>query len=383
MPTRLTRTAVLALVAAPLAAACREAPAADSAPAGTAVSATQVALADTSVGADSSTRAPRRAVTPAAPPSAAAAPPASADSVALSAIPASRGKHGRGSFLAAVRAGVRAEATWPAGPTANAGAILPARRIIAYYGNPLSKRMGVLGEYPVDEMLSRLDKEVAAWNRADPSTPVQPALHVVATVAQGAPGRDGKYRLRMDSTLIEKVYGWARSRDALLFVDVQVGQSTVQQELEPLMKFLARPDVHLGLDPEFSMHYERAGLKPGARIGTMRAADVNAAIRALDALVREKKLPPKVLVVHRFTRKMVPDAEQIRPTANVQVVMDMDGWGAPWLKFDSYRDYVVAHPVQYTGFKLFYHNDTKKGDALLTPPELLALRPRPLYIQYQ
>jgi hypothetical protein len=63
--------------------------------------------------------------------------------------------------------------------------------------------------------------------------------------------------------------------------------------------------------------------------------------------------------------------------------MHMDGWGAPWLKRDSYRDYIVREPVQYTGFKLFYHNDTKNGDPLMTPADLLRLAPRPLYIQYQ
>ena len=88
-------------------------------------------------------------------------------------------------------------------------------------------------------------------------------------------------------------------------------------------------------------------------------------------------------IVHRFRRDMVPDPENIKPTSRVQVVMDMDGWGPPWLKFDSYRDYVVAHPVQYTGFKIFYHNDTRKGDQLLTPGEVLRLLPRPMYIQYQ
>jgi hypothetical protein len=30
------------------------------------------------------------------------------------------------------------------------GALLPANRIVAFYGNPLSKKMGVLGEYPKD-----------------------------------------------------------------------------------------------------------------------------------------------------------------------------------------------------------------------------------------
>ena len=62
--------------------------------------------------------------------------------------------------------------------------------------------------------------------------------------------------------------------------------------------------------------------------------------------------------VHRFTSTMAPDAENIRPTSHVQVVMDMDGWGPPWLTFDSYRGYVVNHPAQYTGFKIFYHNDS-------------------------
>ena len=87
--------------------------------------------------------------------------------------------------------------------------------------------------------------------------------------------------------------------------------------------------------------------------------------------------------MHRFRADMVPDAESIKPTPRVQVVMDMDGWGPPWLKFDSYRDYIVAHPVQFTGFKIFYHNDVRKGDQLLTPAEVLHLLPRPLYIQYQ
>jgi hypothetical protein len=115
----------------------------------------------------------------------------------------------------------------------------------------------------------------------------------------------------------------------------------------------------------------------------MRAADVNYVIGELDRIVRANHLPPKVLVIHRFTRDMVPDAENIRPTPNVQVVMDMDGWGAPWLKRDSYQDYIVRHPVEFTGFKLFYHNDTKKGDALMSPTEVLKFRPLPYYIQYQ
>ena len=183
--------------------------------------------------------------------------------------------------------------------------------------------------------------------------------------------------------MIERTYKWAKSRNGILFLDIQASHSTLQKELPRLLPWLARPDVHLGVDPEFYMHYEREGMRPSSKIGMMMASDINYVIRTLDKLVADKNLPPKILVVHRFTRRMVPDAENIRPTPRVQVVMHMDGWGPPWLKFDSYRDYIVEHPVQFTGFKLFYHNDTKKGDALLTPSELLQLRPKLSYVQYQ
>jgi hypothetical protein len=307
---------------------------------------------------------------------------ASTDTVTPHLIPG-RGKMDASSFGATVRAGAKAAATWPAGPAAAAGALLPQNRIVAYYGNPHSKKMGVLGEYPEEQMLGMLDKTVALWKAADPKTPVIPAIHLVTVVAQGAAGADGMWRRREDPSMIERSYQWAKNRHGLLILDIQASHSTLEQELPRLLPYLARPDVHLGVDPEFFMHYEREGLRPSSKIGTMMAKDVNYAIRTLDSLVVANKLPPKILVVHRFTSKMVPDAENIRPTSHVQVVMDMDGWGPPWLKFDSYRDYIVNHPVQYTGFKIFYHNDTKKGDALLTPGEVLQLRPRLSYIQYQ
>ncbi|MBA3466315.1 MAG: hypothetical protein H0T21_02825 [Gemmatimonadaceae bacterium] len=284
-------------------------------------------------------------------------------------------------LVSAIRSGMK-DTRWPVkGPAPLPGSILPAKRIIAYYGNPLSKRMGILGELPPNEMLARLDKEVAQWQRADPSTPVQPALHLIAVVAQGAPGRDGKYRLRMTDSLIETVSQWAANKNALLFLDIQVGLSTVQEEIPRLATFLKRPNVHLGLDPEFAMM--KSGRKPGEKIGTMSAADINFASGYLADLVRQNNLPPKVLVIHRFTRGMVTESPQIRKDPRVQIVMHMDGWGQPWLKYDSYRDYVTAEPVQFTGFKLFYKNDTKKGDPVLTASELLRLHPKPLYIQYQ
>ena len=226
---------------------------------------------------------------------------------------------------------------WPvAGPEPLPGAVLPAKRIVAYYGNPLSKRMGILGELPPDEMLARLDREVRRWSAADPSTPVQPAQHLIVVVAQADPGREGMYRLRMRDSLIERVYGWAQRKKALLFLDVQVGKSTLQAELPRLAPFLQRPDVHLGLDPEFSM---KTGKAPGKVIGTMDAADINYASGFLAGLVSAHKLPPKVLVVHRFTRDMLTRSNKIELDPRVQVVIIMDGCVGPELKRKSYDAY--------------------------------------------
>jgi hypothetical protein len=271
------------------------------------------------------------------------------------------------------------DSLWPPPmPAPLPGAILPARRIIAFYGNPLSRRMGILGEFDHPEMLRRLDAEVAEWNRLDPTHPVQPALHLIGVVAQADAGRDGKYRLRMDSALIERVYGWAKSRNALLFVDVQVGLSTLQQELPWLERFLRRPEVHLGIDPEFSM---KDGGLPGRRIGTYDAEDINYATQYLAGLVDRYSLPPKILVVHRFTRRGVTNTDRIRLDPRVQVVMHMDGFGAPWLKRDSYYSYIKKEPVQFAGWKQF---SKPKNDRPSTPrAEILRLWPVPLYIQIQ
>src|SRR6266478_3192802 len=309
-------------------------------------------------------------------------------------VPSVKGRTKKDSLalVKAVRAGLEST-QWPVKtPPPLPGSILPARRIVAFYGNPLSKKMGILGELPPDKMLARFDKAIAEWQKADPSTPVQPALHLIAVVAQGSPGRDGKYRLRMADTLVEKVASWAATRNALVFLDVQVGQSTVQEELPRLIPFLKRPNVMLGLDPEFSMKLmnvvreegrTRERSKPGERIGTMDASDVNYAIGLLSDLVKQNNLPPKVLVVHRFTHNMLTNAKRIKLDPRVQVVINMDGWGQPWLKYDSYRAYVESQPVQLTGFKLFFHNDTKLADPILTPAEVLLLNPKPHYIQYQ
>src|SRR6476661_6464049 len=184
-------------------------------------------------------------------------------------------------------------ARWPVkGPAPLPGSLLPEHRIVAFYGNPKSTRMGILGQLPPEEMLPKLEQTATEWAKADPGRPVMPALHLIATVAQGKPGSGAKYRLRHSDQTIEQVLGWAEERGWLVFLDVQIGHSTVPDELARLVKYLELPYVHLALDPEFAM---KLGGIPGRRIGTLDATDVNYAVRLLAEIVDRKKVPPKVL----------------------------------------------------------------------------------------
>ena len=216
-----------------------------------------------------------------------------------------------------------------------AGAILPFNRIVAYYGNLYSKKMGVLGEYPTEEMFGKLQDEIKKWQAADSTVTVKPALHYIAVTAQGYPGKGDKYRLRMPFKQIDSVIRMAARINALVFLDIQVGLSTIQEEVPMLEPYLKMPQVHLGIDPEFSM---KTGKKPGTVIGTMDASDVNFTIKYLSDLAKANQLPPKILVVHRFTHAMVTNYKKIKPMPEVQVVMDMDGWGAQSRKLSTYRE---------------------------------------------
>jgi hypothetical protein len=263
----------------------------------------------------------------------------------------------------------------------DAGALLPFNRIIAFYGNFYSKNMGILGQYPTDTVISKLNDVVAQWQVADPSTPVIPAIHYIAETAQRDAGPDGLHIFRMPKDQIQRAIDLANQIHGIAFLDLQIGKSTVTNEINIIKPFLIQPNVHLGLDPEFAM---KNGKKPGKFIGTMDASEINQAISILSQIVIDNHLPPKILVIHRFTFDMVTNYKQIKPTPQVQVVMDMDGWGTPPHKTKTYHDVTYSQPVQFTGFKLFYKNDLQKPDMrMMTPAEVLKLRPIPSYIQYQ
>jgi len=255
-------------------------------------------------------------------------------------------------------------------------ALLPANRVVAYYGNPVSPILGRLGEFPPDEMIARLHQTVATYADADPSRPIKPALELITPLAQRSPGDDGLYRVRMTDELIQEVAGWAADNDLLLILDVQIGRSSVADEPAELLPYLGRHDTHLALDPEFAMG---SGQVPGEAIGSLDASDINFAIRTLAELVEGAGLPPKMLIVHQFLPSMITNGELIEPDPRVQVVFVMDGFGGPATKISKYGTFIHDAGVNFGGMKLFYKYDSP----LLQPDDVLGLDPSPDVIIYQ
>src|SRR6056297_438599 len=101
------------------------------------------------------------------------------------------------------------------------------------------------------------------------------------------------------------------------------------------------PNVHMALDPEFAM---KKGQVPGEYIGSLDATDINYAAEYLAEIVRENNLPPKVIIVHRFTERMVTNYQDIQPLPEVQFVIDMDGWGGKAQKLSTYYSFVQPQP---------------------------------------
>jgi len=254
--------------------------------------------------------------------------------------------------------------------------LLPDYRIVMFYGHPHDPGMGIVGEHEIGELADILSEEAANYAAADPSRPVIPAFEIIATVAQRVPGSDGTYILDTDTETLSTYIDFAAEHGMLVVLDLQVGRGTVAAEIEKVRDLLARPNVHLGIDPEFAV---AEGEIPGEYIGSVDAESISYAQKVLAEISAEHGIPPKMLIVHQFREDMIRGKDQLAPVPGVQLVIDADGYGAPELKTAVYNFLVRDEPVEFAGVKLFYGQDVP----LMTPQEILALVPAPDVIIYQ
>jgi hypothetical protein len=254
--------------------------------------------------------------------------------------------------------------------------LLPDYRIVAYYGHPNDPNMGILGQYDKEGLLEQLRDEAAALERADPSRPVMPAFEVIGSVAQPDPGPDGSYILQTDETTMRDFITFTQTNNILLIIDIQIGTTSVKDEMALLTNYLLEPNVHLAIDPEFAWGPDGS---PSDGFGSIDASDINYAQEELARIAQENNLPPKLLIVHRFTDGMVTNIKQVKEIDGVQFVLDFDGFGDPASKQEGYGLFVRESDVPYGGIKLFYDQDRP----LMQPEDVVNLDPPPDFVMYQ
>ena len=250
-------------------------------------------------------------------------------------------------------------------------------QIVSFYGYPGVGTMGELGLHTPSGAAAAVARVAAEYDALNGPREVMPALHLIVAVAQRHPGNSGLYLQRMDRERLSEYVEAARAANILLFVDVQIGWSDALTEVKVLEDVLCEPFVHLALDPEFAT--KSTGDAPGVAIGVLDAADVNAVQHYLAGLVREHDLPPKVLVLHQFLRSMLTDVDHYDDVREVDVTIDMDGFGSPAVKLTKYDLYATADYAERAAIKLFYHWDAP----LMTPGRLLSLDHPPDLVIYQ
>jgi hypothetical protein len=252
--------------------------------------------------------------------------------------------------------------------------IFPDYRIVGFYGAPNDDALGALGIGAPSKMAARLRKQSRPYRRG--GRPILPAFELIATVASGAPGNDGNYSYRQPAAMIDRYLKAARKERALLVLDVQPGRANFMTEVRRLRPWLEQPDVSLALDPEWRVG---PGQVPGKVIGTVSAAEVNRVIRYVRGIIRDKDLPQKLLLIHQFTEDMIPDKQKLLRPSELAVTINIDGFGDRPNKEAKYHEFARSERGFHHGFKLFYEEDT----GLMTPKQVLRLRPRPEIVVYE
>ncbi|MGC4938832.1 hypothetical protein [Kribbella sp. DT2] len=254
--------------------------------------------------------------------------------------------------------------------------LFPTHQLVAFVGAPGAPALGPL-DSNLEERARRLEKLATSYRGG---RTILPVMELIVVTAQGAAGRDGKYRSRIDPAQIDRYLAVARKHKMLLMLDVQPGQAKPIDEVRRLEPWLRQPDVGLAVDPEWQVG---PGQVPGRVFGRTSGAELNEIGAYLSAVTTKYRLPEKVFVFHQLTSRIVTNEATLRPHPGVALIKSVDGIGARGAKEATYRGLVTKLPKGvHTAFKLFYVEDTRHG-ALMTPAQVLALKPRPELVIYE
>ena len=248
--------------------------------------------------------------------------------------------------------------------------------ILAFYGHPRSKNMGILGRYSKEELNEKLTA-LAAEYRTEGGRNIRKAFYLIyGTVWPG-----GEIGILQDPLLREYI-DFALENDILIFIDHQIGRYSPADSLRKMLPYLKYPNVHLALDPEWRT------TKPMQEIGTVTADEINQVQRIMEDYMIENHISgERLLVIHQFNYRMVSNRENVQSNfSKVRLVHRADGFGPPKMKMSTYAYNAQADNIPVKAFKLFYNFGIPGAgydNPIMTPKEVFGLNPRPYIVMYQ
>ena len=123
--------------------------------------------------------------------------------------------------------------------TENQASILLTHDILAYYGHPSSRNMGILGRHSIEE-LDKMLTELAAEYEAAGGKKIQKAFYIIF----GTVWPEGEIGILRESILMPYIeYGI--ENNILVFIDHQIGRYDPIDSLKRMLPYLRYPNVHL------------------------------------------------------------------------------------------------------------------------------------------
>lgn len=249
--------------------------------------------------------------------------------------------------------------------------------VVAFYGHPSSKKMGILGLYPKEEIARQVKSYAKMYDAVNGPDAAIAAFYLIYGTCW--PGGEIGY---LDDAIAESYIRYAQDQGMLVFIDHQIGKYSVEESMKRILPFLKYPNVHLAIDPEWRT------LTPMKEIGSITAAELNKAQRIMQEYIKANSIPGiRMLVVHQFQEKMISNRLEVKADQDrVLLVHTADGFGSPPLKKNTYAMNTKADNMPIKGFKLFFKSDFPLAgwdNPLLSPEDVMALDPRPSLVMYQ
>lgn len=254
----------------------------------------------------------------------------------------------------------------------------PGKIYIALYGHPGTPVLGVLGEQDLDGAVTRAQEHAAQYEDLTDLT-VVPMFEIIATVALADPSPNGNYTNEVDPERFRPWVERAAEEEIYVVLDLQPGRADLLDQAKVYESLLLHPHVGLAIDPEWKL---RPDQRPLRQIGQVQSDEINRVSEWLSDLTLSNDLPEKLLVLHQFQTRMLPDRDQIimdRP--GLQVLIHVDGQGPQGAKQGTWSVITEGAPPEVVwGWKNFYDEDTPMLTAEQT---IVQVDPTPVMISYQ